>query len=97
MIQIMTICCAQFAKKAILLIKEDCKYTFITNMVQKKDVKRNMDPEDLSQPLLLLFADGNLMVSNAYCSLDTVQDFLINLGIKPHMYASMENKHFITK
>ena len=29
--------------------------------------------------------------------LDTVQDFLIKLGIKPRTYASIENKHFITK
>ena len=28
---------------------------------------------------------------------DTVQDFLIKLGIKPSMHASMENNFFFTK
>ena len=33
----------------------------------------------------------------AQCPLETVQDFLIKLGIKPLMYLSIGNKHFFTK
>ena len=31
------------------------------------------------------------------CQVDTIQDFLWNLGMKPHKYAFSRNKHFFTK
>ena len=36
------------------------------------------------------------MVEHWACELETVQDFLIKLGLKPHTYAYIGNKHFST-
>jgi hypothetical protein len=35
-----------------------------------------------------------LLLQSAYSMLDTVQDFLIKLGIKPPMHLHIGNKHF---
>ena len=71
--------------------------TFIKSQTQFYKLYADTMLGNLNATSYSLTREAFCYILKAVCPVDTVQDFLIKLGIKPRLHTYIENKHFFTK